>query len=400
MALNFPESLWISCELAQVSESRGHVYLSLVQKGLADELPGSPETILAQCEAVIWAKDHRRIKRQLGKTFQQILNPGLELLIQAKVEYHERYGLKLKVQDIDPAFTIGKLEMRRQATLKLLQENGLLGKNKQRLLPSVVQRIAVISSDRAAGFQDFKQQLNNNPYGYKIQFHLLSAAMQGDFVGKEVMKRLDQVNDQADYYDCAVIIRGGGARLDLVAFDDEALCTAIANCKLPVITGIGHEIDETLSDLVAYEALKTPTAVAEWIIQQNTFFEMNLVEYGQTIQALAQGLLTEKRFALERLQQEIQLNAKGRIQNQERLLSYIEEELPRNAALPLRNEHKVLEHFEALLKLLNPEEVLKRGFSMTMKGGKPITQSTDLNASDIIESVFADGRIKSKVIKS
>ncbi len=398
MALNFPDALWISCELAQVNESRGHYYLSLVQKEEPETL-FAEDKILAQSEAVIWAMDYRKLKRKLGSQFSQVLKPGLEILIHAKVEFHERYGLKLRVMDIDPAFTVGKLEMKKQETLKQLKQKGLLDKNKELELPKVLQNIAVISSERAAGYQDFHQQLIGNPYGYKIGFQLFTAAMQGDQVSREVVSRLKMINDQSDFFDCVVIIRGGGAKLDLHAFDDAELCTAIANCKVPVITGIGHDIDETIADLVAYQALKTPTAVAEWLVQQNLYFEMEVLEQGRSIKDLVQIILSENQFELESLSQALQLIAKGQIQNQDRLLNYIEEELPRNARSPIKNEDKSLEHLEAVLKLLNPEEVLKRGFSMTLKDGKPVKEASELKAEDVIESVFAKGKIKSRVIK-
>ncbi|MFT5164981.1 MAG: exodeoxyribonuclease VII large subunit [Saprospiraceae bacterium] len=400
MALNFSEALWISCELAQVSESRGHMYLSLVQKEEGDTVIGDGEgKIIAQSEAVIWATDHRRLKRKLGSQFTQILQAGLEVLISVQVDFHERYGLKLIIKDIDPAFTIGKLELRRQETLQHLKKKGLLEKNKQRNLPPVLQRIAVISSERAAGFQDFQKQLVDNPYGYFIDFILLNAAMQGDNVKSEVIQRLEEINQNESYFDCAVIIRGGGAKLDLVAFDDADLCTAIANCKIPVVTGIGHDIDETISDLVAFYSLKTPTAVAEWIIQGNLYFEMEVLENGRAIKMLSQRLISEQYLEVERISQVLKLSAKSQLQNQNRLLDYIEEELPRNSSKHLKNENKLLHHLETILDLLNPEKVLQRGFSMTLKDGKPVTNAKDLKPDDLIASVFADGRVKSKVIK-
>jgi len=397
MALNFPDALWVSCELAQVNESRGHLYLDLVQKAaVEDQATGQ---IIAQSEAVIWGIDHRRLRRKLGMSFQQILQPGLEVLVQVKVEFHERYGLKLRILDIDPAFTVGKLELKKQATLKSLQQSGLLGKNKEHRLAPVLQRIAVISSERAAGLQDFRQQLKDNPYAYKFEVALFSAAMQGDLVTKEVTKRLKEINAAKEQFDCVVIIRGGGAKLDLLAFDEEQLCQAIANCELPVITGIGHDIDETIADMVAYQALKTPTAVAEWLVQQNLYFEMGVLEAGRMIQLQAQGLFNEAMLSLQHLSQTIPLNAQNQIQQQHRLLQYIEEELPRRIAIPLRNENKRLEHLETMLSLLDPQKVLERGFSMTLKEGQLINDWSDLEVGDTIESVLAKGRVKSKVIK-
>ncbi|MFT5385671.1 MAG: exodeoxyribonuclease VII large subunit, partial [Saprospiraceae bacterium] len=220
-----------------------------------------------------------------------------------------------------------------------------------------------------------------------------------DNVKSEVIQRLEEINQNESYFDCAVIIRGGGAKLDLVAFDDADLCTAIANCKIPVVTGIGHDIDETISDLVAFYSLKTPTAVAEWIIQGNLYFEMEVLENGRAIKMLSQRLISEQYLEVERISQVLKLSAKSQLQNQNRLLDYIEEELPRNSSKHLKNENKLLHHLETILDLLNPEKVLQRGFSMTLKDGKPVTNAKDLKPDDLIASVFADGRVKSKVIK-
>ncbi len=399
IALNFSEALWISCEIAQVNESRGHVYLSLVEKTETNLLGKTEDKIVAQSEAVIWARDHRKLKRKLGVLYNQILQPGLEILIAAQVDFHERFGLKLIVQDINPAFTIGKLELRKQETLSTLKKKGLLGKNKNTKLPPVLQRIAVISSERAAGYQDFQKQLQANSYGYEIEGILLNAAMQGDNVRAEVIHRLEEANSAESNFDCIVIIRGGGAKLDLLAFDDEALCTAIANCKIPVITGIGHDMDESIADQVSYVALKTPTAVAEWIIEQNLHFEMEVMECGRIIKVLAQNQLSEEFQQLERWTQGVELNVKNQLLNQNRILDYIEKELPLGAKRSLKHENQQLNQLETILQLLSPEEILKRGFSMTLKNGKPIKSAKDLKENDQIQSIFKDGSIISKVIK-
>ncbi len=400
VALNFSDLIWITGELAQVSESRGHLFLSLIQKNTS-EWPSEEEeegNIIARSEAVIWSRAHRRLKRKLGAAFGKIMQSGFEVLLQVQVDFHERYGLKLLVQDIDPAFTVGKLEIRRQQTLQILQQQGLLDKNRQLQLPQVLQRIAVISSERAAGLQDFKDQLQNNPYAYHFEWTLFNAAMQGEAVHKEIPEQIEWINDQPGLFDCVVMIRGGGAKLDLLAFDDLDLCKAIANCKLPLITGIGHDIDQTIADLVAYENLKTPTAVAEWIVQHNLSFESEMIGYGTMIRQHAQQMIKEDLLELERLRQEFKINIQHQVKREDRMLEYIERELDRTTKFTLKNEMQKLSHLEALLRLLDPSEVLKRGFTMTLKDGKPVKQASDLEKADIIESVFKDRKITSKVV--
>jgi exodeoxyribonuclease VII large subunit len=398
MALNFTEAIWISCELAQVSVSRGHRYLSLIQKDEPDPILGDEGQIIAQSDAVIWAREYQILKRKLGTTVEQILQPGLEVLIKAKVEYHERYGFKLHIVEIDPAYTVGKLALQRQALIEKLQAKGLLERNKLLPIAPVLQRIAVISSLTAAGYQDFRQQLEQNAYGYHIGFTLFDAAMQGERVRLEVSRRIKEINRRSNEFDCVVLIRGGGAKLDLIAFDEEELCVALANCKLPLLTGIGHDIDETIADLLAHQSLKTPTAVAEWIIQYNLQFEVELLELARTIETLADNTLTNERFKLERITQQIPLNVKTVIHLQDRMLEYIAEELPKQGKRILSSAQKNLEHRQNILDLLNPAKILERGFSITMHNGK-VAKAGDLKEGHTMETILADGKVKSKVIK-
>lgn len=398
MALNFTEAIWISCELAQVSVSRGHRYLSLIEKDEPDPILGDEGQIIAQSNAVIWAREYQVLKRKLGASIEQILQPGLEVLVKAKISFHERYGLSMHIVDIDPAFTVGKLAIQRQAVIEKLDKKGLLQRNKALNIAPVLQRVAVISSLTAAGFQDFRQQLEQNAYGYKISFQLFDAAMQGERVRLEVSRQIKAINQRAKEFDCVVLIRGGGAKLDLIAFDEEELCIELANCKLPLLTGIGHDIDETIADMLAYQSLKTPTAVAEWIVQHNMQFELNLLEQGHIIKQLTANMLTSENYKLERMAQQFPLYAQNAISLQNRMLSYIGEELPRQVRRLVSSEADRLANQQKILALLDPENILKRGFSLTMQNGK-VTKAANLNEHDIIETIFADGKVQSKVVK-
>jgi len=213
IALNLPQALWIRSELADVKSSRGHFYLDLVQK------KEDSEEIIAQAQAVIWSKNYRSLQKKIGSDFETLLQPGMEILFLAKAEFHERYGLKLMVEDIDPAHTLGKLEMLRRETIRKLQSLNLLQKNGQVPLRPVLQRIAVLSSERAAGFQDFLKHLMGNAFGYQFNIQFFQVAVQGASVEKEVMAELESLALRAQEFDAVVIIRGGGARLDLAAFD-------------------------------------------------------------------------------------------------------------------------------------------------------------------------------------
>jgi exodeoxyribonuclease VII large subunit len=394
IALNLPDAMWISCEIAQISISKGHAFIHLVQK----EEEG--ESIVAQSEAVIWAMDYRRLKRKFGTELNSLLQEGMEVMIQAKVDFNERYGFKLIILDLDPAYTIGKLALQRQKVIEVLKKEELFKKNVLIPLPAVIQRIAVLSSEKAAGFQDYLDQINQNQFGYSFENHLFPTSMQGDKVESEMIAQLKHIELQKDDFDCVIIIRGGGARLDLAAFDGLKLSKAIANCSLPVITGIGHDIDETVVDLVAHTSLKTPTAVAEFIVQFNLKFEMRLSELGMTIQQLAQQKLTNQEFTINRLENQFKFSINLLLKGQTRMLEFVEEKIPALLKAKLRTEKSNILNFEKICQLLSPENTLKRGFSLSLLDGKVISSSKHAKEGDLLETVFSDGKIKSKILSN
>src|SRR6188474_709634 len=272
ISLNFDEPLWIECEIGQASLSRGHWYVDLIQK--------EGNNIVAQCQAAMWANVYAYLKRKSPIPPEDILKQGMAVKLKVNVDYHERYGLKLIIEDIDSSFTIGQLEMQRQAILKEIKERGLIRKNAETHLPVVLQRLAVISSDRAAGYKDFIKHIEDNLYGYDLHIDLFEAAMQGQQVESEILACLESIEAIVDQYDAVAIIRGGGGRTDLAAFDNLTLAIKVAHYPIPVLIGIGHEIDQSVLDLVAYSSLKTPTAVADFIIERNASFETELEEIG------------------------------------------------------------------------------------------------------------------------
>ncbi len=263
LEIAFPESYWVVAELAQVSPDRrkGHCYLTLVDKG--DDPRGQ---ILAQARATIWSTRFQMLGRFFEDKTGQPLKAGLKVLLQANVRFHELYGLSLDIINIDPNYTIGDLARQRQETLKRLEDEGLLTANKELAIPMVPQRLAVVSSASAAGYQDFIHQLQHNSYGYTFSTRLFPAIVQGNEAPASIRKAMDLIAKYADQFDACVIIRGGGSQTDLSCFDDYSVAAAIGNSPLPVLTGIGHERDESIADLVANTRLKTPTAVADFII--------------------------------------------------------------------------------------------------------------------------------------
>ena len=391
VALNLPEPLWVRCEIAQTKANRGHIYLELVEK------EENSDQLKAQASAVVWNRSVRQFQKKIGKEFPFLLQEGLEVLLKVEVDFHEVYGLKLVVSDIDPTYTLGKLELNRRAVLETLRELKLLEKNKKCSLPTVIQRIAVISSPHAAGLQDYIQQLSKNDYGYSFQNTLFPAAMQGNQVEKEIVNQFKKIDQRSPEFDCIVIIRGGGAKLDLSAFDNLVIAQATANASLPVLTGIGHEIDETVLDKVAHLALKTPTAVADFFIHRNLQFEAHLLNQAQLLKEEIQLILKEQQKTLAQFQHLLRLESSKLVGQQNQMLEFIGQELPRTLNFLFKKEQNQLSTLEKAIELLDPKSILNRGFSLTTKNGKRISSVQGLNKGDTIKTYLKDGSISSKI---
>ncbi|MEM1321061.1 MAG: exodeoxyribonuclease VII large subunit [Bacteroidota bacterium] len=394
LALNLSEPVWVSCELAQAQRSRGHFYFSLVQK---DE-EAEEEGILAQAEAVLWSRSYKRIRRRIGRQLDDILQEGMQVLLQIKVDYHERYGLKFQIEDIDPAYTLGRLALQKRQAIMQLQQRGLLDKNGELALPTVLQDIAIVSSKQAAGYHDFIRQLEGNPYGYQYRCRLFAAAVQGVNAEQELLRSLAAIEELHDHFDCVVIIRGGGARLDLMAFDGLAFNEAVAQLSLPVLSGIGHEIDQSLLDLTAHTALKTPTAVADFIIHHNSLFEQQIMEAALRLRNLASQQINEQAVALAGLRQQWQSLANSQLQASERMLDFIEERLPRQLRQHLQQQSRELEHLSDRHQLLSIESTLRRGYSITRRNGEAIGGTEEVKKGDLLQTQLRNGTLESQVI--
>ena len=389
LALNLSDTLWIKCELSQVKFSRGHCYLDLVQK----EEDG--EEIVAKSQAVIWALQLRTLRNKLGLELDAILQEGMEVLLLVKVDFHERFGLKLMVQDIDPAFTLGQLALKRRETLLRLKKEGLIEKNKMHGLPNVIQRVAILSSESAAGLKDFLNEMSNNKFGYVFKFNLFPVAMQGAKVTEEITAALRKIKPEK--FDAIIIIRGGGSKLDLAAFDDYFLCKNMAFAKLPVLSGIGHEIDDTVLDHVVHTSLKTPTAVAGFIVYHNMNFEAKINQLESDVKKEAIDLIAEKKHSIQLQWQALWQIMKNQLQRQKMMIDYIENETPTLIRNKFRLASSKLQLLEKSAQFLDPVSTLKRGFTITLKNGTPISKENQVNVGDELETVFYKNRITSVV---
>jgi len=388
IALNFEEAIWVECEINQISQTRGNTYLELIEK--------NPENddIIAKSSATLWFRQLSFIKKKLGKIAEEVLSPGIKVKLKCTVDFSERYGLSFNILDIDPAYTFGQFELNRQQIIERLQKEGKIEKNSLLDLPLVLKKIAVISSATAAGFKDFSQHLYDNPYGYGFQIELFQSAMQGQNTEREVLMAFDSID--TDYYDTICIIRGGGSKLDLSAFDNYAIASRIIESPIPVFTGIGHEIDQSICDIVAHSSLKTPTAVAAFLVDHNAGFESEVEYCFQDIAEIVNARITETRQNLAALQYELMGAPKRMISEKQSALDFHLKSVMQSSKQILRIKNQELKSVEKLLEFVDPQKVLQRGFTLIQKDGKYITRKSQFKDSKDFIIEFYDGELKIK----
>lgn len=393
IALNFTEPLWIRAEINQISFSRGHCYLDLIEK------QAESDEVIAQASAAIWFRKLKFIEQKTGAQLNQLLQKGIQVLLKARIEFNERYGLKFSIEDIDTTYTLGLLELKRREIVAQLTAAGLIEKNKQLFLPSVLKKLAIISSEQAAGLQDFVSHLQENSYQFAFDCELYPAAMQGKNMEREILKAFKDIHRSKENYDAVIIIRGGGSKLDLAAFDALQLCTAIANSNFPVITGIGHDIDQSIADLVAHTSLKTPTAVANFVIDHNLRFETEVMAAYRIIEKSIRNIIQFNQKTLQVQGHQIKESVIHLIRRKNFSLNQNLRDLNFHALHRVKSENLALQNAAQKINLLDPFQLLKRGYSLTFKAGQLIKSRDQVSMGDEIETRVSTGTIYS-VVKS
>jgi len=412
ISVSFSQPLWVKAEISEIRENaNGHCYLELIEKD------AKSDHITVRNKATIWSFTYRMLKPYFETATGEELHAGVKILIACTVEYHELYGLSLNISDIDPTYTLGEVALRRQQIINQLQEEGIADMNKELELAIIPQRIAIISSATAAGYGDFLDQLQGNSFGYTFYHHLFPAIMQGDRSEQSLIEALDKVYQHIDQFDAVVIIRGGGATADLSCFDRYSLAAHCAQFPLPVLTGIGHQRDNTILDMVAHACLKTPTAVAEFLINrmqeaQGSLEEQkeNLVrlideisekhadrlkELTRKLPQLLLGRTTERKMQLERYKLQLKQASNAMLTGKTRKLSGYSQPLSGFASRIIREQHHLLDQKELQLKYINPLAILEKGYTMTYANGKRVTSVTEVQSGDRITTAFKDGSIES-----
>lgn len=387
----FAEPVWVRAEISEMHENvSGHCYLDLIEK--ADDT----DVLVAKQKATIWAFTYRMLKPYFESETGATLRAGMKVLLLCEVEFHEVYGVSLNVRDIDPAFTVGEMAVRRAEIIRRLTDDGIVDMNKQQPLAPVPQRVAVISSATAAGYGDFCDQLRNNVFGYTFYTKLFPATMQGTQTEQSVVAALDKICDFIDNFDVVVIIRGGGATSDLVAFDNYNLALHCAQFPLPIISGIGHQRDESVVDLVAHTRVKTPTAAAEFLVARINDFEKNIDEMAQNVAFSAREVVHDE---LLRLQQRIaRLGVVQRVcVRHEAALQHLTMRLRNAAKMAISSEEKRMALVEKSIEYADPATLLQRGFTLTTKHGKIVKSVCDVAPGDIVTTHLADGAFTAMV---
>ena len=385
LAERFPFGVWISAEIGELKENRysGHCYLELIEKG---EKEGTPK---AKASAAIWRSKWSVIDSYFRSATGTSLAAGMQVLLKVSISFHEAYGFSLVVSDIDPAYTLGENERRRRETIAALTADGVIDLNRQLPQPALFQRVAVISSATAAGLQDFHNHLSEAPY--RIEYTLFEAIMQGSGAEESIVAALEEVALREEEFDCVAILRGGGSQSDLACFNSYALCSHIAQFPLPILTGIGHDKDLSVADLVAAESLKTPTALADYLVGRAEGFYMEVegiyTRIGQTASATLSNHATRLTLQSTRLQSGTQRLLSGALLQVERTKMRLRHSTERT----LSNAQSHLSNIEAQVEAASPKRILALGFAMVHSGGKAITDVAHLAEGDIVEIRLANG---------
>ena len=407
------EEYWVEAELSEARQVNGHCYMVLVEK---DDLHNTP---VAKASAKCWRGTWSRILPKFMTVTGAQPRAGMKVLMKVYPQFHEAYGFSWIVTDIDPTYTLGDMARRRQEIVRRLKEEGVFDLNKQLPLPLFAQRIAVVSSQTAAGLGDFCHQLTNNGYGFAFTIELFTATMQGEGVERSIITALNAINERCDDFDCVVIIRGGGATSDLSGFDALELAENVANFPLPIITGIGHDRDECILDMVSHTRVKTPTAAAALIVDNLHAVEMRIDEARQRIANLTSKKMEVEKLRLNRLAERLPALFTTVKDRHEARLDILQERLFRLAEMRLSNcrnivrqlennisttvEHVLmlerhhLELLEGRTKNLDPQQLLRRGYSITLVGGKALRDPRQVKAGDKIETRLEKGTITSTI---
>lgn len=383
---------WVEAELSDLHD-RNHCYMELVEND-----PFGP-TPLAKARAVCWANRWTALRSKFERQTQQQLRPGIKVRMMVTPTFHEAYGFAYQVSDIDPDYTLGDIVRKRMEIIRQLKEAGIFDLQRELALPRFAQRIAVVSSAQAAGYGDFCHQIDDNSYGLSFSHELFAAIMQGEQVEQSVIAALDRINARIDEFDVVVIIRGGGATTDMSGFDTLALAENVANFPLPIITGIGHDRDECILDMVSYMRVKTPTAAAAFLIDHLSEVYTAIVSARERISRIAERHLAYEKMRLKQLADRIPTLFALTRERQTKRIDALAHRLDSAATQRLERERHRLQLVAQRAQAQDPIHILRRGYSITLHNGHALRSGDELADGDIIETRLEQGTLKSEIRK-
>lgn len=390
--VNYDSALWLRAEISECREnSNGHCYLEFIEKDTGSD------QIRAKMKGTIWANNYRMMKPYFEESTGQTLRAGLNVLVAVTLEFHEVYGLSLNVRDIDPSFTLGELALRRLEVIRQLESDGVVEMNKMLGLPLTTQRIAIISSASAAGYEDFCNQLNKNERAFVFYTRLYPAIMQGDQAADSIIAALERIYEQVDLFDVVVIIRGGGASTDLSCFDSYELALNVAQFPLPILSGIGHQRDLTILDMVTHTSVKTPTAAAEFLIAKLSDAEDRAMSFFDSIREQVEDMLTNQQHYLTELRWKMRQAIQQITSRRALLLDRQHSRLKHATELALQHRHNQLEVINGKVEQHSPSFLLKYGYTITTYQGKRISSAAKLKKGNQLRTYFSDGDVSSTV---
>ena len=385
-------STWVIAEISERNSNRSaHVYLDLIEKS---SISGN---VIAKLRATIWCSCAQRILPKFEVETGQSLRSGMKGMFFVTVGFHEVYGLSANISAINSEFTLGDIERQRRETIMRLEQEGVIDMNKSLQLPTVLKHIAIISAETAAGYGDFCKQIENNVYGFNLSLKLYPAQMQGIGADNSIMEALDRIINEPKHPDAVVIIRGGGSRSDLACFDSYELAFYVANYPLPILTGIGHERDNSVVDIVAHTRLKTPTAVAEFIIGHNVEFLNLLDALSEKIITLARSFYELRNTKVEALFMSLRTSVNSIMHSYSERLTQMTNTIALTSNNIVSQRLMQLDSIEQIIKAHDPRDLLKKGYSLTMINGKTLRSAKEVNAGDKIQTLLSDGVVSSIV---
>jgi exodeoxyribonuclease VII large subunit len=383
--------VWVKAEIVKLNHyaHTGHCYPDLVEK--------KNGKIIAEFRGNIWSSNFEMINTKFKNVLGEELRDDMTVVIQASVTYHPVYGLALNIIDIDPEYTLGELARQRTEAIKKLKEEELFAANKQKLLPQLPKTIAIISVDSSKGYQDFMNVLEENPWGYRFHPVLFPAILQGERAVSTITAQLEKIKKHRRLFDAVAIIRGGGGEIGLSCYDNYALAKAIAVFPIPVLTGIGHSTNETVSELVSYKSFITPTKIAEFLLQEFHNFSMPLKEASEKIRGAAKLLFERQSKALNENQRSFGFLARRVLDRNLNQLHHFQNSLHSCSRSLFQEEKSELRNLTNSIELLSPQNILKRGYSITRHNGKVVRDTKELQEGDLVETEFFSGKAASNI---